>query len=211
MHIQSHFDQQDLRALHELIRTQPLGALVLQGPQGLEVNHMPFLLLPHIGEQGVLQAHVPLGNAIRTYPEQEAVVLFQGPQAYVSPSWYASKREHGKAVPTWNYVAVHAYGKPRFIRDKSWLLTHLTALTTEHESTMAEPWTLADAPPDYLATMLDRLVGIEIPITRLIGKWKVSQNRPGDRDGIAAELDRIGTDATRAVAALVRGNGNPAN
>jgi transcriptional regulator len=153
MHIQSHFEQQDIHALHELIRTQPLGALVLQGPEGLEVNHMPFLLLPHTGERGVLQAHVPIGNVIRTYPEQEAVVLFQGPQAYVSPSWYTSKREHA----------------------------------------------------DYLATMLDRLVGIEIPITRLIGKWKVSQNRPGDRDGISAELDHIGTDATRAMAALVRG------
>jgi transcriptional regulator len=211
MHIQSHFAQSDLQALHELIQAHPLGALVMQGPQGLEVNHMPFLLLPQAGERGVLQAHVPLGNVIRTFAEQEAVVLFQGPQAYVSPSWYASKRVDGKAVPTWNYIVVHAYGRPRFIRDKAWLLQHLAALTTRHEAAMAEPWRMDDAPPDYLAKRLEQIVGVEMPITRLAGKWKASQNRPGDRAGIADALDAAGTDESRAMAALVRAHGNAAN
>jgi transcriptional regulator len=211
MHIQSHFAQNDLHVLHELIRTQPLGALVMQGAEGVEVNHMPFLLLPQLGEYGVLQAHIPIGNPVRTFPEQEAVILFQGPQAYVSPSWYASKRAEGKAVPTWNYVAVHAYGRPRFIRDKAWLREHLAALTSLHEAAQAEPWRIDDAPPDYLALMLDRIVGVEIAITRLIGKWKVSQNRPGDHAGIAAQLELIGTDDSNAMAALVRANGNVGN
>jgi transcriptional regulator len=193
--------------LHALIREQPLGAFVTGGSKGLDANHMPFHLDSSVPPHGVLRAHFPKANPI--WQEQddsalESLVIFQGPQTYVSPSWYPSKHTHGEAVPTWNYVIVHAYGRPVFIDDRAWLLEHVTALTNLHEAGQKLPWQVSDAPGDYIDRMLAQIIGVEIRITRLLGKWKVSQNRPpADRLGVAAGLSSKESSAAHAVAALV--------
>lgn len=137
--------------------------------------------------------------------DQEAVVIFQGPQSYITPSWYSSKREHGKVVPTWNYAVVHAHGLPCAIEDTDWLLQHVTQLVDLHESERAVPWSVSDAPPDYIDTMLKGIVGIEIPITTLVGKWKTSQNRSlPDKLGTVAGLYELGDGNSQQMAALVQ-------
>ena len=136
---------------------------------------------------------------------RESVVVFQGPESYITPSWYESKRQHGQAVPTWNYVVVHAYGRPRFVRDRQWLLAHVTALTLQHEAAFAEPWQVSDAPAEYIDKMLSNIVGVEIPVTRLLGKWKVSQNRPlADRLGVVTGLNDMASEKAAAMEALVK-------
>ncbi len=132
--------------------------------------------------------------------------MFQGPYAYISPSWYPTKREHGKVVPTWNYAVVHAQGMPRAIEDPAWLLAHVTEMVHTHEATTGgTPWQVSDAPADYIDGMVKAIVGIEIPISRLSGKWKVSQNRPAvDKPAIADALDARGGDDARGMAELIR-------
>lgn len=131
-------------------------------------------------------------------------MIFQGPQAYITPSWYPSKHAHGKAVPTWNYVVVHAHGIPRAIEDRDWLLQHVTQLTTTQESGQALPWKVSDAPSDYIEKLLSMIVGIEIPIEKLVGKWKVSQNRPiPDKLGTVAGLMARDDDNSRGIADLI--------
>lgn len=208
MYIQQKFRETDPATLHALMRANPLGALVVMTPAGLEANHMPFQL--SLSPQGELslRAHIPIGNSLWQQPasgDTDALVIFQGPQSYITPSWYPSKQVHGQAVPTWNYAVVHASGCLRFIRDKVWLLEHVTALTNQHEAPQALPWQVSDAPADYLQSMLDKIVGIEIAVTTLQGKWKVSQNRPSpDRLGVVAGLETQGSEQGRAMAALVR-------
>ena len=150
MYIPKHFEERDTAVLHALMRSHPLGAWVTHVDDRLEVNHMPFLVDPTRGEYGTLIGHVARANPIwHTFsPTTESVVIFQGPQTYITPSWYASKREHGKAVPTWNYVVVHAHGIPRAIEDKAWLLAHVTALSAFHEGGRSNPWNVFDAPSD---------------------------------------------------------------
>src|SRR5262249_8993419 len=139
---------------------------------------------------------------------RESAAIFRGPDAYVSPSWYPSKREHGKVVPTWNYAVVHAFGTARAIHDHGWLLALVERLTQRHETGRAEPWQVSDAPADYIARRLDAIVGIELPIRRLEGKWKVSQNQAApDRLGIAAGLRA--ESRSDALAALVEPRGDP--
>lgn len=212
MYLPAHFEETDSAALHALIRAHPLGAWVVQsGDAGLAANHIPFLLEAQRGAFGTLVGHVaranPVWHALDGGGGADSLVMFQGPQSYVSPSWYASKREHGKVVPTWNYAVVHAHGAARAIHDRQWLLDLVTRLTAEHEAaTGPEPWQVADAPRDYIEHMLDAIVGVEIPIARLIGKWKVSQNRAqADRQGVAAGLlaHRKNDDEAAAMAALV--------
>jgi transcriptional regulator len=133
------------------------------------------------------------------------VVIFQGAESYISPSWYPTKRDTGKAVPTWNYAVVHAHGIPECFDDRDRLLAHVTALTQTHESAFQAPWQVSDAPADFIDAMLKGIVGIEIPIASLAGKWKVSQNRPeADRRGVAEALQQRDDDSSRAMAALVR-------
>ncbi|HUG23555.1 FMN-binding negative transcriptional regulator [Piscinibacter sp.] len=197
MYVPKHFEETDAAVLHRLIESQPLGAWVTTGADGLEANHLPFMLDPQRGPHGTLVGHVARANpAWRSFTAgAECVVIFQGPQAYVSPSWYPSKDAHGKVVPTWNYAVVHAHGVPRAIEDPAWLLALVDRLSRRHEAAQRVPWKVTDAPPGYIEGMLAAIVGIEIPISRIAGKWKVSQNRPeADRLGVVAGLRSKGED-----------------
>jgi transcriptional regulator len=179
MYLPKHFAEDNVAEMHALMRTNPLATLVSHGPDGLDANHIP-LLLADGGPCGKLQGHVaranPLGKAGSV--TGEVLVVFQGDESYISPSGYATKAENGKVVPTWNYVAVHAYGELRLIDDPRWILAQISALTATHEAALPQPWNVTDAPADYIEKMLGAIVGIEITITRLLGKWKVSQNQP---------------------------------
>lgn len=210
MYNPSHFVQSDLPTLHALMREHPLGAWAMHDGEQLVANHVPFLLeaaepTPH--GLGVLRGHVARANpAWRLCGQARAcLVMFQGVQGYVTPNWYPSKREHGKVVPTWNYAVVHAHGHARAIDDAAWLRANVQALTSQHEAREAAPWHVADAPADYIDQMLKAIVGIEIVIERLEGKWKTSQNRPpADREGVAQGLYARGDDASLAMAPLVK-------
>ncbi len=184
-----------VEVMHELIRAHPLGTWTLLGPDDLLTQHVPFLLDADRGPFGTLVGHVARANPVWRSPPTEvrSVVSFQGPQAYVTPSWYPSKREHGKTVPTWNYAVVHARGVPAFTHDRDWLLAHVSNLTDTHEAGEAAPWAVADAPDDYVDGMLRAIVGVEIPIERLLGKWKTSQNRSNaDKAGVVRGLSERG-------------------
>jgi len=182
-------EEKDLTILHSLIKSKPLGTWTTISAGEITINHIPFVLHEHKGELGTLVGHVARSNNIfQTYSTNvNSVVVFQGDQAYISPSWYPSKHSHGKAVPTWNYVVVHAYGIPKVHEDPDWLLQHLNELTDIHESEQALPWKISDAPEEFIKKLTGAIVGIEIPITKLTGKWKLGQNRP--------EADKLGTIA----------------
>jgi len=206
MYVPKHFEETDRGVLHALIRSHPLSTWVTQSAAGLAVNHIPFLLQPDAGPHGTLVGHVARANPIwQTLAANEAsIVVFQGAEAYISPSWYSSKQQHGKVVPTWNYAVVHAQGVPRAIEDSVWLRDLVTRLTQEHESHRDVPWQVGDAPHDYIDKMLTAIVGIEIPILSLTGKWKVSQNRPRpDQEGTVAGLNESGEHGAREMALLV--------
>jgi transcriptional regulator len=202
-----HFEETDPETLRALIRAHSLGIWVTQSGGELTVNHVPFLLRADAGSPGVLVGHVARANPVwrslsSTTP---SIVVFQGAESYITPSWYPSKHAHGKAVPTWNYAVVHAHGVPRAIDDAEWLLAHLNDLTNTHEAGQALPWKIADAPRDYIDQMIANIVGIEIALTRLEGKWKVSQNRSAaDRLGVVAGLTANETPGALEMAALVR-------
>lgn len=212
MYQPAHFREDRLEVQHALIHAHPLGILVTRGAAGLDANPVPFLLDPAASPLGTLRAHVARANPQwrALDPEQEALVVFQAVDAYVTPSWYAAKREHGKVVPTWNYAIVQAWGRPRLIDDREWLARQIRALTEQQERHRAEPWAVADAPGPFVAAQLKGIVGVEIPIARIEGKWKASQNRPpADRAGVAEGLERQGDDVSRAMARLVRERGQP--
>ncbi|MHB1871590.1 MAG: FMN-binding negative transcriptional regulator [Steroidobacteraceae bacterium] len=200
------FAESRLEVLHDLIRAHPLGTLVTVQSSALEADHIPFLLDADRGVNGTLRGHASRANPLcrRLADSAEALIVFQGPQSYISPSWYPSKRADGKVVPTWNYAVVHAYGSPRIIDDAAWLLGLVTELTSTHEADRAAPWKVSDAPREYTDRMIRQIVGIEIPIARLQGKWKVSQNRsPADRRGVAEGLQSEATERCAALARLV--------
>ena len=185
-----HFREDRIEVLHAAIRAHPLATLVTAGPAGLQANPIPFLVEDG-GAFGVLRAHLARANgqleALRA--AAEALVIFQGPQAYVSPSWYAAKAETHKVVPTWNYVAVHCWGTPRVIDDAAWLRGLVGRLTEAREAAQAKPWAVEDAPADFIAAQIKGIAGLEIPIARIEGKWKASQNRSAaDRAGVADGL-----------------------
>jgi transcriptional regulator len=206
MYIPEHFEERDVAVLHALVRAHPLGTWVTEVEGQLVVNHIPFVVNATGGPFGVLVGHVARANTVWKGASRqiESVVVFQGPQAYITPSWYATKREHGKVVPTWNYAVVHAHGLPRVIDDPEWLRAHVATLTRVHESERGAPWHVLDAPSSYIDTMLQAIVGIEIPITRLVGTWKASQNRSvPDRLGVIAGLIERGDDESRQMARLV--------
>lgn len=197
-----HFRDDSRAAQHGLIRAHPLGLLVSAGAGGLVANPIPFLI-DDAGAHGTLRAHLARANPQwRDLAEaQDCLVVFQGPQAYVTPAWYASKREHGRVVPTWNYATVHAWGPPRVIEDADWLHRQIADLTAAREAARAEPWAVDDAPKPFVAAQVRALVGIEIPITRIEGKWKMSQNRPvADRRGVIAGM---AADGAADVSALI--------
>jgi len=202
--------QHDLAAQHDLIRRRPLGLLVSRGAQGLVANAIPFLIDSGASKLGTLNAHMARANGQwRDLAEAgEALVVFQDVDHYVSPSWYATKRETGKVVPTWNYVMVQARGIARVIEDEAWLRWQIAALTRSQESSRAAPWAVTDAPEDFIAAMVRQIVGFEIEITDIRGKWKTSQNRPAaDRAGVVAGLTADGDAQALAMAAIVREQG----
>jgi transcriptional regulator len=206
MYIPTHFEETDPNVLHALIRSHPLGAWVTTHAGELAANHIPFLIDSTRGAHGTLIGHVARANPVWQALDgsAESLVIFQGAEAYISPSWYPSKHAHGKMVPTWNYAVVHAYGPARAIEDPAWLLQCVTQLTNTHEATHALPWKVTDAPADYVDKLLQQIVGIEIPISKLIGKWKVSQNRAlADKLGAAAGLMARDDARAQEMAALV--------
>lgn len=208
MYIPEHHEESDLSVLHALIGSHPLGTWVTpgEGDGELLANHIPFLLDPTRGERGSLLGHVARANPVwqRFSRTVHSVVVFQAPQTYITPSWYPSKHAHGKAVPTWNYAVVHAHGIPHVIEDREWLLQHLNQLTDTHEADEVVPWKVSDAPQEFIDRMMRAIVGIEIPIARLVGKWKVSQNRPEpDQRGVVARLLGRQDAQSREMAALV--------
>jgi transcriptional regulator len=208
MYIPNHFAQPDLATLHALMRAHPLATLVTLGPHGLDANHVPLHLAAGHGAHGLLSGHLPRANpAWREHAvDRDVLAIFHGPEAYITPSWYATKQVSGEVVPTWNYATVHARGRLRVIDDGAWLRNHLEQLTRGQEARFAQPWAVDDAPANYTERLMRGLVGIEIAITRLEGKWKVSQNRPAeDRAGVIAGLRALGDDSALAMADLVAG------
>jgi transcriptional regulator len=205
MYLPAHFAETRVDLLHAAIRDAGLATLVTTGPGGLDASHLPFLLDPTPAPLGRLVGHLARANPCwrETPASSEALVIFLGPDAYVTPSWYATKRETGKVVPTWNYLTIHARGRVTFFDDNDRLLDLVTRLTDREEQPRTAPWKVTDAPADYVDGMLQAIVGVELEITRLEGKWKASQNRTAaDREGVAAGLEAEGLGA---MARLVRG------
>jgi transcriptional regulator len=200
MYIPKHFDEPRVDVLHELIRAQPLATLVTLSPNGLNADHIPLHLSEGPSAFGTLRGHVARSNPVWSnyVIDVEVLAVFQGPNAYITPSWYPTKSENGKAVPTWNYAVAHAYGTLRVIDDALWLRAHLEALTAHNESMFSQQWRVSDAPHDFIEKMIAAVVGIEIEVTRLVGKWKVSQNQPSqNQSGVVQGLrSMISTDAS---------------
>lgn len=205
------FKEGRTEVLHELIRESPLATLIMPNLGEVVINHLPMVLRPGAANRGTLVGHVPKTNAVWELMngERRAAAVFQGANAYITPSWYPSKHEHGRAVPTWNYAVVHVRGTPRAIDDAQWLLAHLEELTDTLESGQALPWKVSDAPQSFTDGMVGQLVGIEMPIDAIEGKWKVSQNRPhADQIGVIAGLKSRGDDESLAMAELVGQSSN---
>ena len=217
------FREDRIEVQHALIRAHPLGLLITAGPGGLIANPFPFLLDSKASEAGgaaeggdaseedlgTLRLHIARANPQWRELEavEECLVVFQGPQDYVTPSWYATKRETGKVVPTWNYATVHAWGRPRIMNDDAWLRRQIEDLTGSRESRRTEPWQVGDAPENFIAAQMHGIVGVEISILRIEGKWKMSQNRPeADRAGVVAGFREAGA-AGQEIAALVAERG----
>ena len=208
MYVPAHFEDKDTGRLHAAIGVAGLATLVTMAADGPVANHVPMLLDRETAPLGVLRGHVARANPVwrATRADVPALAIFQGPDAYVSPSWYPTKRENRKVVPTWNYVAIHATGPIAFFEEPERLLAIVTALTEREEGRRPEPWAVSDAPADYVQAMLKAIVGFEIAIARLEGKWKMSQNRPAeDRAGAAAGLRReTGAEGARVADEIER-------
>jgi transcriptional regulator len=207
MYIPPAFREDDLAALHAMVRQARLANLVTATAEGLLATPLPLFLVAEEGERGTLYGHVARANPQwKLPPAGDAMALFTGPEAYVSPSWYPSKQEHGKVVPTWNYVAVQAHGPVEFFEDAERLLGVVTRLTELHEQGRAAPWAVTDAPDAFIRAQLKGIVGLRLPVARWEGKRKMSQNRSAaDRAGVAAGLAASEQDADRAVSALIPG------
>jgi transcriptional regulator len=190
MYQPDHFRVDDVPKMHALLRARPFATLISAGPSGLYASHLPTVLKDD-GPCGVIECHLARANPHwRDLAEgKEALMIFQGPEGYITPNWYPSKAESQKVVPTWNYAIVHAYGRPEVMNDKAWLLRHVTELTAQQERTEAKPWAVSDAPETYIDVMLRGVVGFRFTIARLEGKWKLSQNREApDRAGVVQGL-----------------------
>jgi transcriptional regulator len=201
MYIPKHYEETRLPVLHQLMRDYPLATLITHGPDGVNVNHIPIYLDSTQGEFGTLRAHVARANPIwqEAQADGAVVVVFHGPNTYVSPQWNPAKKLHGKAVPTWNYAVVHCHGRLRVVDDAAFVRANVDELSARHEAALPPPWTLDDAPADYAEKMLAAIVGLECVIERIVGKWKVSQNHPSATqqatvDGMLAHQGR-GADA----------------
>jgi transcriptional regulator len=199
-------EEQRVPVMHDLIRSQPFGTLITMTASGLFASHIPMVLEDDGSPFGVLKAHVSRANTQwrEHSADVEALAIFAGHHHYISASWYPGAKETGAEVPTWNYVVVHATGPLRAIEDKQWLLAHLTSLTNIHEAASQEPWKVSDAPETYLNSQIKGIVGLELPIRRLEGKWKVSQNRnERDRSAVIQGLTNLNTEDSLAMVTLI--------
>ena len=202
MYRPDHFRVADVNEMHALMRARPFATLVSAQAKGLFASHLPTVLKAE-GEYGVIECHLARANphCRELADAAEALMIFHGPEAYVTPNWYPSKAQHGKVVPTWNFAAVHAYGRPEVVQEREWLLRHVTELTAQQERGEARPWQVSDAPPAFIDVMLRGIVGFRFPIARLEGKWKMSQNREmQDRAGVVQGLRARGEGEDLAVA-----------
>jgi transcriptional regulator len=205
MYQPDHFRVDDLAQLHALMRKRPFAALVSAGPAGLYGSHLPTVL-KHEGEFGVIECHLARANphCQELAAVSEALMIFQGAEGYITPNWYATKAETGKVVPTWNYAVVHAYGRPEVKDDAAWLRRHVGELTAQQETAEARPWQVSDAPERYIEVMLRGIIGFRFVITRLEGKWKMSQNREmPDRAGVVEGLGKRAAGDDAEIAAYV--------
>jgi transcriptional regulator len=208
MYIPKANEEKRIPVMHQMIGAHPLAALVTLGASGLFASHIPMVLEDDGSAFGVLKGHISRANTQwrDLSSTVDALAIFAGPQHYISASWYPGKEEHGKEVPTWNYAVVHAYGPLKVIEDADWLRSHLESLTNQHEAASEIPWKVTDAPADFIQTMLKGIVGLEVPIQRMEGKWKVSQNRDArDRAGVLEGLDKLNTPESLRMKELVAG------
>jgi transcriptional regulator len=209
MYTPAQFKVEDSAEVHALMRAHPFAVLVTTGADGLIATHLPTVLkVDDANPLGRIECHVARPNPQwkSAAPDVDALVIFQGVEAYIRPGWYPSKAEHGKAVPTWNYAAVHAYGRLRVIQDQAWLLAHVAELSDQQEAPFEARWATSDAPEGYMAVMARGIVGLELAITRLEGKVKMSQNRPpADREGVVRGLaERDDGDDAQAAALVAK-------
>ena len=212
MYLPDHHRVDDVAEMHALMRARPLATLVSAGAGGLVATHLPTVLKSE-GPLGAIECHLARANPHwkDLAAANEALMIFQGPEAYITPNWYATKAETGKVVPTWNYAAVHAYGRPAVMQDKAWLRHHVDDLVTQQEAREAQPWKVTDSPESYIDVMLRGIVGFRFEIARLEGKWKMSQNREmKDRAGVVDGLGRRHEGEDAEVAALVARHVTPA-
>lgn len=206
MYIPKQFEEPRVEVMHDLIHAYPLATIVTHSSVGLNANHIPLHLSQSPLPLGTLQGHIARANPLLDEIAEgiESLAIFQGPNAYISPSWYATKKETGKVVPTWNYTVVHAYGVLRIVDNTSWLRAQLNALTNDNESAFPEPWTVSDAPEEYIETTMAAIVGVEMVITKLLGKWKVSQNQPTkNKVGVISGLRASTLSESASMAAFV--------
>ncbi len=205
MYQADHFRVDDVAQMHALMRGRPFAALISAGAKGLFASHLPTVLEDD-GPYGVIECHLARANphCQDLADGREALMIFQGPQGYITPNWYPSKAQHGKVVPTWNFAVVHAYGRPEVMKEHDWLLRHVTELTAQQENSEPKPWATSDAPASYIEAMLRGIVGFRFAITRLEGKWKMSQNRePQDQAGVVTGLGRRDDGDDLEIAQLV--------
>lgn len=206
MHVQTLFQETRAHVMHELMQRYSLGSVMLMTPDGMEANSFPIEVDTSCGQFGTLRCHFGRSNPVwkSLTDAVEALVVFQGPSAYISPRWYVAGQKSKKVLPSWNFVVVHAYGTPRIIDDETWLLKHLAALTAQNECLQPQPWSLAEAPTDFVRQSAQHLIGMEIPVSRLVGKWFVSQQRTAaDRASLAGLLRERPQDMAAAMASLI--------
>jgi transcriptional regulator len=197
LYLPKYFEESRTDVLHAMMRARPLATLVTLCDAGLVANHIPVETVIEPAPYGMLRGHIARANPLwREFKEDSpALAIFQGPQTYISPSFYPSKKQTGEVVPTWDYAVVHAHGRLRFVQDTAWLHALVVRLTDAHEASRQAPWQVADAPPPYIDKMLSQIVGFEFSIAKLTGKWKLSQNHPAaNRQGVVAGL-RANADA----------------
>lgn len=206
MYIPKQFEEPRVEVMHELVRAYPLATLVTHSSSGLNANHIPLHLSESPAPYGTVRGHIARANPLfgEIAGGIEALAIFHGPDSYITPSWYATKKETGKVVPTWNYAVVHAYGVLRVVDNASWLRAQLDALTDQNEASFPEPWAVSDAPADHIERIMAAIVGVEMVITKMFGKWKVSQNQPTQNQvGVISGLKASGLLESQAMAALV--------
>lgn len=209
MYTPKHFEEPRIDVMHELMRARPLATLVTLSSGGLAANHIPLHLADAPAPFGTLRGHVARANPVWNdfAKDIEVLAIFHGPDSYITPSWYATKQETGKVVPTWNYAVVHAYGALRVIDDAAWVRAQLEVLTAHNEAGFAKQWAVSDAPHEYTDKLLEAIVGFEIVITKLTGKWKASQNQPAQNQAsVIAGLNNSGVRGAAEMAALVAAN-----